>query len=106
MSVICWNFRGLGTPATVREVRDLTNKHAPSVLCLVETQLQKARAELLCQSLGFNKTFAVSSSGRSGGLVVYWKDEIKLEVQSSSKYHVDCHTVEAFVHIRRSASVR
>ena len=31
-------------------------------------------------SLGFNKSYTVSSSGRSGGLGIFWNDEIKLEV--------------------------
>ena len=40
-------------------------------------------------SLGYNKSFAVSSSGRSGGLGIFWNDEIKLEVVGYSRYHID-----------------
>ena len=52
--------------------------HSP----IVETQLQSARAEILAASSGYNKSFSVSSSGRSGGIVIFWNDEIKLEVSS------------------------
>ncbi|XP_073367941.1 uncharacterized protein [Aegilops tauschii subsp. strangulata] len=86
---LTWNCRGLGNPATVREVRELANKFALAVLCLVETQLDSARAEILSLSFGYNKSFAVSSSGRSGGLVLFWNNEIKLEIQGYSKYHID-----------------
>ena len=40
-------------------------------------------------SLNFNKSFAVSSSGRSGGLGIFWNEEIKLEVIGYSEYHID-----------------
>jgi hypothetical protein len=89
MNALCWNCRGLGNPATVREVRVLTAKFAPAVLCLVETQLQNVRAEILAQSFGYDRSFAVGSSGRSGGLVIYWNDSIKLEVKGYSRYHID-----------------
>ena len=45
--------------------------------------------EFLSNSLGFNKSFAVSSSGRSGGLGIFWNDEIKVEISGYSKYHID-----------------
>src|SRR3954469_9738048 len=94
MSVLCWNCRGLGSPATAREVRELTNKLAPAVLCLLETQIQKARAELLAHSFGFNKSFAVGSSGRSGCLVLFWNDDINLEIMGSSKHFIDAEIKE------------
>jgi hypothetical protein len=43
----------------------------------------------LVGSLGFNKSFAVSSSGRSGGLGIFWNEEINLEIVGYSLYHID-----------------
>ncbi|XP_073362503.1 uncharacterized protein [Aegilops tauschii subsp. strangulata] len=40
-------------------------------------------------TLGFNKSFAVGSSGRSGGLGIFWNEEIKLEIIGYSEYHID-----------------
>ena len=37
---------------------------------------------------------ALSSSERSGGLVLYWNDEIKLEVLGHSKYHIGTSIAE------------
>jgi exonuclease III len=66
MSTFIWNCRGLGNAATVHELRDFAREFAPDILCVVETQVHKARVECLAQSLGYDKAFAVSSSGRSG----------------------------------------
>ncbi|KAG2581337.1 hypothetical protein PVAP13_6KG025505 [Panicum virgatum] len=71
MSCLSWNCRGLGNGATVKELRDLTKSVAPTVLCVLETQVHKTRVEGLKTTLGFDNSFAVSSSGRSGGLVLH-----------------------------------
>ena len=89
MSLFCWNCRGIGKAATVRELRDFARQFAPSVLCIIETQIEGKRVENLVESLGYNKSFAVNSSGRSGGLGIFWKDEINVEVIGYSKYHID-----------------
>lgn len=77
------------TPATVRELRELAKEYAPSMLCLVETQLEGSRVENLSDSIGFNKSYSVSSTGRSGGLCLFWNDEIKVEIIDYSEYHID-----------------
>lgn len=89
MSLLCWNCRGAGKPATVKELRDMTRQYAPSILCILETQIEGSRVENLSSTLGFNKSFAVSSSGRSGGLGIFWNDSIKVEVSGYSEYHID-----------------
>ena len=71
MSLMCWNYRGIGKPATVKELRELEKQFAPSVLCILETQIEGTRVESLAGPLGFDKSFAVSSSGRSGGLGMF-----------------------------------
>jgi exonuclease III len=80
MSCICWNYRGLGNYATVQELHDLVRHFKPTVLCVVETQIHKSRVEGLARTLGFDNCFAVSSSGRSGGLGMYWNIEINVEI--------------------------
>ena len=89
MSLFCWNCRGIGKAAIVRELRDFARHLAPSIICILETQIEGKRVENLVESLGYNKSFAVNSSGRSGGLGIFWKDEIKVEVIGYSKYHID-----------------
>jgi hypothetical protein len=62
---------------------------APSILCVVEIQVHKTRAECLAGTLGHDNVFAVSSSGRCGGLAIFWNNEIKLEFLPYSQYHID-----------------
>ena len=69
---------------TVRELRDLVEASAPSVLCIVETQLAKHRVEGLAGRLGFSSSFGVGSNGRSGGMCLYWKNDINLEIKTFS----------------------
>jgi exonuclease III len=73
----------------VKEIRDLVKEHAPTVLCIQETQLPKNRVEALARSLGFDSSFAVSSSGRSGGLAIFWNNGINIEILPYSQYHID-----------------
>jgi hypothetical protein len=40
--------------------------------------------------------FAVSSSGRSGGLGIFWNNDIKIDILPYSQYHID-----AIVHEER-----
>ena len=89
MNTLCWNCRGLGDPATVHELRDITRECAPTVLCVVETQIAKYRVEGLASTLGFDNAFGVGSSGRSGSLCIYWKNSVDLTLRNYSKYHID-----------------
>ena len=90
MSVLGWNCRGAGKAAMVQELRDLVRKFAPTLLCIVETQLDRVRVESLAGTLGFDNAFVVSSQGRSGGLGIFWNNPIKIEILGYSVYHIDC----------------
>jgi hypothetical protein len=61
---------------------------------VVETHLPKARVEALARTLGYDNGFAVSSTGRSGGLGVFWNNEIKVEILPYSRYHIDARITE------------
>lgn len=89
MSIICWNYRGAGNTATVRELRELATKFAPSILCIVETQINKALTENLAATLGYDNGYAVGSIGTSGGIGMFWNNGIKVEILGYSEYHVD-----------------
>jgi hypothetical protein len=89
MSCMSWNCRGLGNAVTVKELRDFAKNFAPTVLCVLETQVHKARVEGLKCTLGYDNAFAVSSSGRSGGLGIFWGNNTRVEILPYSQYHID-----------------
>jgi hypothetical protein len=45
--------------------------------------------EGLARTLGFDHAYGVGSSGRSGGLCIYWKNPLSLVLRNFSKYHID-----------------
>ena len=71
MNIFCWNCRGAGKAATVCELRDFARQFTPTLLCVVETQIEGARVEALAGTLGFDNTYAVSSQGKSGGIGLF-----------------------------------
>lgn len=94
MYTLCWNCRGLGDPATVQELRSTARECAPTVLCVVETQIAKYRVEGLASTLGYDSAYGVGSSGRSGGLCIFWKNTVQLSLRNYSKYHIDMEVKE------------
>ena len=94
MSCLSWNCRGLGNASTVKELRDLAKKVAPTVLCVLETQVHKARVEGLKNTLEYDNAFAVSSAGRSGGLGIYWNNNTRVEILPFSQYHINAIVTE------------
>lgn len=88
-NLLCWNCRGIGNDATIRELRELAKDFAPKIICLIETQVAKNRAEGLVKTLGFHGCFGVNSEGRSGSLCIYWKEEIKFTLICYSSRHID-----------------
>ena len=94
MSCAALNCRGLGNAATVKELRDFARRVAPTILCVVETQVHKKRVEGLSSTLGYDRGFGVSSSGRSGGLGIYWNNDTDVEILPYSQYHIDAIITE------------
>ena len=96
MSYLCWNCHGAGKPMTVRELRDLARQLAPSILCIVETQMDSTMVEALSETLGFDCSYAVSSDGRSGGIGLFWNNSINVEILGYSDYHLDVSVEEQY----------
>ena len=84
----------MGNAATIGELRHLAKKYAPTVLCVLETQIHKSRVELLKGTLGYDNSFAVSSSGCSGGLGIFWNNKTRVEILPYSQYHIDAIVTE------------
>lgn len=94
MSAMCWNCRGAGNAATVNELHDLVKKFAPNLLYIVETQIEGSRVENLAGTLGYDKAYVVDSRGRSGGIGIFWNNEIKVDILGYSDYYLDVSVEE------------
>lgn len=71
MSIISWNCQGAGKALTIRELCEIAKEFAPTLLCIVEIQIDKVRVESLASAIGFDKSYAISSNGRSGGIGIF-----------------------------------
>ncbi|XP_042950057.1 uncharacterized protein LOC122282168 [Carya illinoinensis] len=88
MNFLVWNCRGLGNPRTVRELRLMVKEKDPRVIFLSETKSRRTKVETVRNRLGFECSFVVDSIGRSGGLVMMWKQEVCVELHTFSNNHI------------------
>ena len=89
-----WNCRGLGNPRSVGMLRSLVRRWDPEVVFLSETKMTIAGMRKLKMKLGFVNGLYVQRKGRGGGLAMYWKKEVNLEIKSYSRHHIDAVVVE------------
>lgn len=89
MNCLSWNCRGLGQPRAVRVLCDLVRDRNPDVLFLMETISVGSKMEELRIRMGFVSCFSVDRIGRSGGLAVFWKQNVNCSVFSYSQNHID-----------------
>lgn len=78
---IAWNCRGIGQPSTVRSLKLLIKKHRPDFVFLSEVKCNRFdMAEKLVHCIGFQNFEFVPSRGKSGGLLLIWRQCIKIQV--------------------------
>jgi hypothetical protein len=89
MNCISWNCRGLGNLGTIQELAQLVRLKDPSVLFLSETWTDEDRLEVLRCRFHFSNKFVVKRINKGGGLVLFWKNDINLSIESYSLSHID-----------------
>ena len=92
MIILSWNCRGSARSSTVQELVDLCKRINPAVLFLMETRANKGRVENLKVKLWFDDCWCVEANGLSGGLGLFRKKDIELEVlkESQNFIHAKC----------------
>ncbi|GMI85919.1 hypothetical protein HRI_002261200 [Hibiscus trionum] len=89
MRLLCWNCRGLGSPEAVRGLVSLVRKLEPSVVFLSETRLFNFNFERLKLSLEITGCFHVKSSPTCSGLILFWNNNMTMDLLSYSDRHID-----------------
>ncbi|KAH7836079.1 hypothetical protein Vadar_032514 [Vaccinium darrowii] len=85
MLILTWNCQGIGRTVTSQALGELVRKNRPSIVFLMETKNNKVKVETIRRSLKFDFGFYVEPDGLSGGLALWWNDDVDLEVESASK---------------------
>jgi exonuclease III len=111
MRLVVWNSRGVGNGPTVRGILDLRDKEDPDVFFLSETKAVREKLEWLRWKLGMPNMIVKDCSGQSGGLAMFWKNEVNVrQIGFASKYHLawrlqrrmgSCGDLQAFMGSRR-----
>jgi exonuclease III len=89
MSLLSWNFLGLGNPSAIPTLRDLVRTYQPDVLFLCETLVYANKITEIRVKLGFEATFAVDRIGRSGGLAVLWRNKLQCRILNYSQNFIN-----------------
>lgn len=79
MKIIGWNSRGFGNPQGIRALCDLVGKEVPIILFLLSVVKVEKRF-----TLGSEGCLAIDNVGRSGGLLLFWKNEVGLTMTKFS----------------------
>ncbi|KAL4204495.1 hypothetical protein AMTRI_Chr01g110160 [Amborella trichopoda] len=74
MKIVTWNIRELGQQSKKNAVKDISLKHSPTVLVLVETKQPEPTLQLIRQIWGKKPTqwVALPAKGASGVIWVVW----------------------------------
>ncbi|KAK5775238.1 hypothetical protein PVK06_043110 [Gossypium arboreum] len=89
MKILCWNYRGVGNPTIVRELKQLLIANSLDIVYLCEAKIQSSCFPRIHTMCGMEGCLAVSAKGKSRGLALLWREGVKVTVQNYSKYHID-----------------
>lgn len=90
MSLISWNCRRLENPWTVHHHCHLVKeKKDPVFYFLWKQNFIEVKFHFLRNKLGFDCLFVVNPLGRSGGLALFWQEDVALEIQNYLLRHIN-----------------
>ena len=89
MNLLSWNCRGLGNRRKVRGLVKVINKQDPNIVFLIETKSGLDWILKVRDWCKYKNGLIVPSRGSSGGLTLFWKQEIRLDIQTYSHSHID-----------------
>ena len=61
----------------------------PSVVFIAETWTDEARLTLVQDKMKFKHKFMAPRRNKVGGLVIFWKEDFDLNIETFSKNHID-----------------
>ncbi|KAL0356381.1 UNVERIFIED_CONTAM: LINE-1 retrotransposable element O protein [Sesamum radiatum] len=94
MSIIAWNYRGLGTAPKVRKLEEMLREHSSTVLFLAETKCNQHRFEVVKQRLDLFGV-CVPANGRLGSLAMLWQKQLVVQLRSFLRFHIDVEVLQS-----------
>ena len=91
-----WNSRGALKPSFQNYIHDLSRRHDPAILVVMETKLGGSRAKEVTDRLPFDGAIHSKTIGFTGGLWLLWNED-KVEIEELARTEQEIH-VEVKVH--------
>ena len=89
MTILSWNYRGLGNFRTVKALEKVVKKEEPTIVLLMETKSTTEWMKNVQERCKLKHGFIVPSNGKSGGLALLWREDTVADVQTFSQTHID-----------------
>ena len=89
MSFLNWNYLGLGNHRTLNALKEVIMIKDPNIVFLMETKSDRDWLQKVRDRCGFKQGLIVPSVGNSGGLALFWKNELQVNVIKYSLSNID-----------------
>jgi hypothetical protein len=95
VSIFSWNCQGIGQSRTVQELSALVRAKSPSMVFLMEMCRSAVCATNLRWRLGLKHAVGADSLGQSGGLMLFWHENVEVVVLGLSSQFIDACVKDA-----------
>ena len=82
MNLLGWNCWEIGNPRIVGALREYVRQWDPKVVFLSETKMKINKMKRVKEKINFANGFHVQREGKGGGLAMFWRKEMNLEIKS------------------------
>lgn len=89
MNFFVWNARGLGSSSALNILQYYKRELNPKLMFLMETRCDHSKLEKLRLKLGYYGKLVVDCVGQSGGLCMFWSNDLVVELLTYSQAHID-----------------
>ncbi|OMO61796.1 hypothetical protein CCACVL1_23233 [Corchorus capsularis] len=79
---------------TVQALKELKRKNDPQLFYIMETKNKRSYMKGLKRKLKFSHDFYVDPDGLSGGLALWWTDDVKVKILRSCKNLIDTSVID------------
>jgi len=95
MSIIAWNFRGLGNLRVIPKIKFLVWYYKSDIFFLCETMVEINKIEEFRYLLGYDSCFAPDRNNRGGGIALFWRNSVNCSIVNYSANHISAKIEEA-----------
>lgn len=83
MMCFSWNCQGAAAHGFMRILKDILHKHNPDIFGLLEPKVSGNQADRICKNIGYDHWVRVEAFGFSGGIWIFWRDNILVEIMAT-----------------------